>query len=450
MKQFLLSLLCCLCLTPAFASDKILNIQQVTSSKGITAWLVEDHSIPVISMEIGFTYGSAQDPEMLSGLSTLLSNTLDEGAGEVAAQEFQKRLDDNSITLKFNSSRDGFFGSVKTLSKHKSEAFHLLKLALTAPRFDQEAVDRMIAANQSRIRSALSDPEWIAARIANDKAYEHHPYAMNSGGTLQSLSKITPVNLQEVFKSTITRENLRVAVTGDITAEELTKLLDYVFASLPPSRPKAPIENISVQNKGQNFLYTLDIPQSFVEMRWDGLGRKDENYYTLLLLNHILGGNGFGSRLMEEIREKQGLTYGIYSSPQLLDHAPSFTISTSTENKNVGLMLDNIDAIVKEFIAQGVTNDELRRAKQYMIGSLPLQLTSTDSIASILLGMQMDQLPIDYLDKRDAAIHKVSTEDVKTLAQQLLTPEPLTIIVGNPTLNDNYKMQVVEDIPNAQ
>lgn len=317
MKQFLIFLLCCLLTLPAFAAERILDIQKITSAKGLSAWLVEDHSIPVISMEIGFTYGSAQDPEMLSGLSTLLSNTLDEGAGELVAKDFQQRLDDNSIALKFNSSRDGFFGSVKTLSKHKGEAFHLLKLALTAPRFDQEAVDRMVAANQSRIRSALSDPEWIAARIANDKAYARHPYAMNSGGTLQSLSKITPINLQEVFKSTITRENLRIAVTGDITAKELSELLDHVFANLPPSRPKAPIEDIAVQNKGQRFLHTLDIPQSFIEMRWDSVGRRDDDYYTLLLLNHILGGSGFGSRLMEEIREKQGLTYGIYSSPQL-------------------------------------------------------------------------------------------------------------------------------------
>ena len=246
---------------PAHAEKPLLDIQRVVSDSGIEAWLVEDHSVPVIAMRFAFAdAGSKQNSVDQQGLAQLMSNTLDEGAGELDATKFQKALADHSISLSFSSGRDDFGGSVKTLSKYQDKAFELLKLALTEPRFDEDAVRRMRAANQSRIRSSLSDPEWIAARFLNDVAYAGHPYALNSGGTLSSLEAITAEDLRNYHSAVIGRNNVRVAVAGDMTADDLKAVLDDVFSNLPEVSLETPTRT-DVQNQGEIVLFEKDIPQ---------------------------------------------------------------------------------------------------------------------------------------------------------------------------------------------
>ena len=185
---------------PALAAPP-LDIQTVTSKKGITAWLVEDHSIPVLSIDFAFAgAGAAQDQADQQAHARLLANTLDEGAGKLDAQDFQQQLEDLAIKLSFTASRDDFYSSLKTLTRHQDKAVDLARLALTKPRFDKDAVQRMIAANQARIRSSLSDPDWLAARVMNATAFAGHPYAMNSGGTVSSLSTLTPSDLKRYHK----------------------------------------------------------------------------------------------------------------------------------------------------------------------------------------------------------------------------------------------------------
>jgi zinc protease len=429
---------------------KVLNITPVVSPSGIKAWLVEDHSTPIISMKFAFRHGSAHDPEALNGVSQLLSNTLDEGAGPYDSTAFQKRLNDSSITLRYNNSRDYFSGVLKTLTKNKEEAFALLKLSLTEALFEEDAVDRMRQANLNRIKEGLGDPDWITARLTNDKAYEGHPYAKNSGGSLSSMASITPANLKTMAAEKITKENLVVAVTGDINPNELSIVLDLIFKNLPEKADKQDVQDISIQNKETNFVYILDIPQSFVTMTWDGVNRSDDDFYAAMVMNHILGGAGFGSRLTEEIREKRGLTYGIYSSLNTLDHAPSISVSTSTDHENMGDIIRITEKIIDDMKAEGPTDQEMNDAKNYLIGSMPLQLTSNDSIASILLGLQIDDLPSDYLDQREAKIMAVTKEDVQNVARKLFNVAPLTIMVGQPILPESYQYQLIEELPDAE
>lgn len=241
---------------PAQAADKILDIQEVASETGISAWLAEDHSLPVIALTFTFLdSGTALDPQEKQGLVRMLSNTMDEGAGDLDSQSFQKALSDHSITLVFSAGRDGFGGDLKTLTRNKDKAFELLRLALTAPRFDDEPVARMRAANMARIRSSLSDPEWVSARILNDRMFESHPYAMNSGGSLTSLAAITTADLKRFHKTFLTRDRLLIAAAGDITADELKTRLDAVFGALPAAAPKdAQVEAAAIQNPGDRTL----------------------------------------------------------------------------------------------------------------------------------------------------------------------------------------------------
>lgn len=437
-------------ITPAHARDRFLDIREITSPGGIHAWFVEDHSVPVISLQFAFRgAGSALDPAGKQGLARLVSNTMDEGAGDLDSQAFQKRLADLSIDLSFDVSRDDFSGSIKTLTENRDEAFSLMALALASPRFDAEPLERMKAANLTRLQSSLSDPEWMAARLINDVAFEGHPYAMNSGGTVAGLKAVAADDLRAFVKNHLTRKNLVVAATGDISAEDLGKALDRIFASLPEDGLASDVPDGAVKNGGTVTLYSQNIPQTILEIMLPGIRRTDPDYDKAQVMNFILGGGGFGSRLMEEIREKRGLTYGIYSQMYLADHIQALTVSASTENKNAGQVVELTKVEMARMRETPVTEKELAEARSYLIGSMPLALSSTDAIAGLLLGLQLDRLPVDYLDTRAERLNTITVDDILKISQNLLVPDNLTVVlVGKPEGVTITK--TVESLPNVE
>lgn len=449
--RFILFAILILISSISYARDvqkKFLDIQEVKTDSGLTAWLVEDKSVPVIAIKFAFKgAGSKNDSQEKQGLARMVSNTMDEGAGDLNSQAFQKALEDHSITLRFGVTRDHFTGQLKTLKMNKDRAFKLLSLALNKPRFDQEPVDRMRESNKSRIRSSLSNPRWIAARFQNDLIFKDHPYALNSGGTLRSLDKITPDDLRGFYK-TLGKNNLLISVVGDIDAESLKPVLDQIFGGLPDvsvstSKP------YTLSNTGKTYIYEKDVPQTVLAISQKGIDRSEPDYYAAKVMNFILGESGFGSRLMEEIREKRGLTYGIYSYLRDYEETDVLHVSTSTQNENTGEMISLIKAEFSKIRESAVNDEELQSAKSYLTGSLPLELTSTDSIASILLGLQIDQLPINYLDKRNHEINSVTAADIQATAKRILDPNSLTtILVGKPEgVSDAIPLT---DIPNAE
>lgn len=439
-------------------SSKLLDIQEVKSSHGISAWLVEDHSVPVIAMQFAFKGAGAKlDPAEKQGLARLTSNTLDEGAGDLDSQEFQKELQDLSIDLRFESSRDDFSGVLKTLTKNKKRAFELMKLTLREPRFDKEPLERMRAANKSRIRSSLSNPNWLAARLLNDKIYEGHPYAFNSGGTLSSLDNITQEDLHNFVKARLGKNVLKISVAGDITKEELESVLDDIFSDLPDVTLPS-LDNISIQNPGKTFLYQHDIPQTIVEIMQEGLEKDHPDYFIAKVMNFVLGGSGFGSRLTEEVREKRGLSYGIYSYFLHNENGNGFAVSASTSNKNVPQILKVIKEEWDKMQNTFISDQELDDAKAYLIGALPLSLTSTDKIAGQMLALQLKDLPSNYLSIREEAIRAVTKEDIQEFSQRLLDEDNfVTVLVGNPSEETKVKieknntvLQIVEKLPHVE
>ncbi len=450
MRKFILVLCFLILPTQVFAAGKLLNIQEVTSPGGIKAWLVEDHTVPVVALNFAFKgAGSILDPADEQGLVRMLSNTMDEGAGELDSQTFQKELQDLSIGLSFGASRDDFSGELKTTTLNSKRAYELLMLALTKPRFDQEPVDRMRAANQSRVRSSLTDPDWIAARLLNDIAFSGHPYAQNSGGTLTTLAHITPDDLRAFHKNHLGKNNLIVSVAGDMTKQQLATLLDTIFGQLPEVTLPAVPAMLAQQNENTISVFKKDIPQTIIEMLQPGIDRKDPDYQVAQVMNFILGSSGFGSRLTDEIREKRGLTYGIYSSYMDMDYFDGLDVSTSTENKNAGEIISMVKTEWAKMKAAPVTDKELKAAQTYLIGSIPLALTSTDAIAGLLLSLQVDDMPIDYLEQRAVKIRATTAADVQRVAKRILDENKFTaILVGMPEGVENYKEVTV--IPNAE
>lgn len=425
--------ICLVVSVPAQAG--ILNIREVKSPGGITAWLVEDHTIPVLSLRFSFReVGAATDPADKQGLARMLSNTMDEGAGDLDSKAFQALLNDLSISLGFSASRDDFGGSLKTLTKNRVKAFELLSLALTKPRFDADAVERMRLANLSRILSDMNDPDWMAARLLNATLFKDHPYSKNSGGTLTSLKKITAADLRKKHQADLTRDRLVVSVAGDISEAELGAALDQIFGGLPATSPASDkIADAVLPSQPGIVLYKKDIPQTVVQMALPGMKWQDPDYAAAEVMNFIFGGAGFGSRLMEVIREQRGLTYGIYSALSEMDHTNLYGISSSTRNETVKDLIDLTHGEMDKFKAGPVSPQELHNAKTYLIGSVPLDLTSTDQISGYMHAFQMEGLPKNYLDLRETAIRAVTAADVTRVANRLLDPQKMTVIlVGNP------------------
>ena len=442
-----LAFLCC----PSFAQAGVLNVQKVTSASGINAWLVEDHNVPVLSMSFTFLgAGAVNDPNDLQGLSQVLSNTMDEGAGDMDSKAFQGALEDNAITLRFDSGRDNFGGDLRTLTKYRQEAFRLLGLALTKPRFDADAVGRMKEANLSRIRGSLTDPEWMSARLTNSIIFNKHAYARNSGGTLSSLPRVTPDLLREKQQKQLARDNLVVSVTGDITAGELSQTLDMVFGQLPATADIAKIDAAPFPDVPETALFRRDIPQTVISMTLPAIKTSDPDYAALEVMNFVLGSSGFGSRLTDVIREQRGLTYGIYSSVSHLEHADLLTISTATKNESVMDVIDLTQTVMAELAIAPISDKELKDAKAYLIGSIPLRMTSTAGITTVMDGLQTAHLPADYLDRREAAIRKVTKADVLRVAKRLLIPDGMQItLVGNPKMG-NTVPRIISNLPDVE
>jgi zinc protease len=419
---------------PAFAfGSKVLDVREIKTPAGIEVWLVEDKSVPVISMSFSFAGGLAYDPEDKPGVARMVSILLDEGAGDLTSQEFQAQLSDNAIGLQFTPGRDDFYGRLKTLRANKDTAFKLLGLALSQPRFDKDAFERMRNANISEIKDDMGEPGWLAARTFNGTVFEGHPYAAPGFGTLESMAQITRDDLRAFVRAQFARDVLKVAIAGDITAEEAAAAVDSVFSGLPAHAEKAEGDAVELKAVGKTVLLPLNTPQTTVIIGEAGITRDDKDWETAAIMNYILGGSDFDARLMREIRKKRGLTYGVYSMLVSMKYAGLVQVELSASNDKVPEALDVLRQEWKKMAEEGPMEQEVLDAKSYLTGSLPLALTSTDDISDTLNSLQRDGLGPDYINARNDRLNTVTVADVRRVAARLLKPENLTVIlVGQP------------------
>ncbi|SLN32926.1 M16 family metallopeptidase [Oceanibacterium hippocampi] len=414
-------------------ADAAPAIEEVTSPGGIRAWLVNEPSIPVIAVRVAWRGGSRLDPADKPGVANLLSGLLDEGAGELDSEAFQHRLAELAIKLSFDAGRDAFAADLTTLSENRDEAFRLLALALESPRFDEEPVARIRRQILSSLSRAEADPGTLAGRAWMAAAFPGHPYSRPSDGTLASVPTITVEDLQTWRQRYLALDNIVISVVGDIDAKTLGPLLDKTFGSLPAKTWPTDVPEVEPAGGGRLEVIPFDNPQSQVIFGREGVKRDDPDYYAAYVMNYVLGGGGFESRLNEEIREKRGLVYSVYSYVNPLDFSSLLMGGLGTSNDQVAEAIELVRKEVGRLREDGVTEAELADAKTYINGSFPLRLSSNASIARILVAMQLDHLGIDYLEKRDALIEKVTLDDVRRVARRLLDPKDmLIVVVGSP------------------
>lgn len=427
-----LALLACSLAWPGPALAAV-DVQRVVSPGGIEAWLVEDHSTPLISVSIAFRGGAALDPQGKEGLAEMISGLLDEGAGELDSAEFQRRLAELAMDYGFRAGIDSFTGSMRTLTEHRDAAFELLGLSLTAPRFDPEPVERMRAQFLAILAREAADPGDIASRVWWALAFPEHPYGRPPEGTPESLRAITVEDLRGFVQRRFAQDNLEIGVVGDIDAATLGPLLDSTFGKLPKTATSYELPEAEVRADGAVVVVERDVPQSVVLFGQDGLKRHDPDFYAAYVMNYILGGGGFSSWLTTEVREKRGLAYSVTSWLATLDHAGIVQGQVATQNARVAESLEIIRAQWGRMATEGPSAAELADAKTYLTGSYPLRMTSTGNLADMLTAIQLEDFPIDYMEKRNSYIEAVTIEDVRRVAERLLDPAALTVVVvGQP------------------
>ncbi|MCA0041882.1 M16 family metallopeptidase [Celeribacter litoreus] len=407
------------------------DVQEVTSPGGIEAWLVEEHSIPFTALEIRFAGGTALDRPGKRGEVNLMMATLEEGAGDMDAQAFAKARDALAASFSFDANTDSVSISTRFLTENRDEAMALLRQAIMDPRFDQQAVDRVRGQVNSIIRSEATDPGDIAADTFYNMAFGDHPYGTNSNGTLESVAGLTREDMFEAKARTMTRDRVLVGAVGDITADELAALLDDLLGDLPTGGPDLP-ERVEPTLDGGITVIPYETPQSVVYFGHKGIARDDPDFITAYIANEIVGGQS-DSRLMEEVREKRGLTYGIGAYLVPYDHAELIVGQFSSGNGAVSEAVQVVKDEWAKLAADGLTEEELDKAKTYLTGAYALRFDGNGPIARILVGMQAQGLSPDYIATRNDMVNAVTLDEVNRVIRDLYDPENLTfVVVGQP------------------
>jgi zinc protease len=417
-------------LAPAAASAT--KIERLTTPAGIEVWLVRDPTVPLIAVNFGFNGGSTQDPLDKGGTANMMVSLLDEGAGDIEGKAFHELLERKAIELGFSSGSDIIRGTLRTLKENQDQAFELLRLAMNAPRFETAAVERIRSQIIARLQRASTNPNEINSRTWWGTAFPNHPYGRPGNGTTESVARITVDDMKNNLRRVFTRDTLKIGVVGDIDAATTSRLIDHAFAPLPAKSDLVPIADVKPQGIGRRIVVDLDVPQAVVTFGGPGIARNDPDFMAAYIVNHILGGGSFSSRLYREVREKRGLAYGVSTGVSWFHHTSVLMGGTATRSDATRDTLEVIEAEIKTMIQDGPTEDELAKAKTYLKGAFALGLDTSSKIASQLVNMQQDNLGIDYIDRRPALIDAVTLADTRRVAKRLLGSGQLVTIVGRP------------------
>jgi zinc protease len=409
-----------------------IDIRQVTSDGGINAWVVEEPSIPFIALEIRFRGGASLDMPEKRGAVNLMAGLLEEGAGDLDAQAFQTAREALAARFSFRATDDTIGISAQFLTDNQDEALALLRQALIEPRFDQTALDRVRAQVLAGIASDAVNPRSIASAAFNAAAFDDHPYGTSLDGTAESVAALTRDDIIAAHRNTLTRDRLYVSVVGDITVDQVGPILDALLGDLPADGPPAPAD-VPFGLAGGVTVIDFDNPQSVALFGHVGMKRDDPDFFAAFIINHVLGAGGFQSRLMTEVRERRGLTYGIGTSLAPMFHAEMLLGSVASSNATVAEAIEVIREEWQRLATEGLTEQELDSAKTFLTGEYPLRFDGNAAIATIMVGMQMIDLPPDYVINRNDYINAVTLEDISRVAASLLRPDDLHfVVVGRP------------------
>ena len=341
-----------------------IDIKEVTSPGGITAWLVEDHSIPFAALELRFRGGTSLDAPGKRGATHLMTGLLEEGSGDMPAQEYTRAVESLAASFSYDADKEALSVSARFLTENRDSAVGLLRQTLLEPRFDQDALDRVRAQVLSGLRSDEKDPDTIAGRAFARMAFGDHPYGSDGTGTMESVSALTRQDMFDAHAAVFARDRLYVSAVGDITEEELGALLDRLLGDLPETgAPQPGLAEVTIA--GGTTVIDFDTPQSVALFGHIGLDQHDRRFFAAYIMNQILGGGSFESRLMTEVREKRGLTYGVYSYLVPRDLGAVYMGSLASANTKMAEAVEVIRAEWTRMATEGVLR-EIKKRRHYL------------------------------------------------------------------------------------
>ena len=405
------------------------DIERVATPAGVEVWYSREARIPIVSVALAFRGGAALDPAGKEGLAAFAAGLFDEGAGALDSQAFQKATADRAIEFRVQAGRDHLWVTMNTLSKHRAEAFRLLGLALSAPRFDEPAVERVRRLLLNARATDATIPRIVAADRWFRTVFPAHPYGRPTDGTAAGIAAVTTDDLRTFAATRLARDNVAVAAAGDVSAAEIAALIDSALGGLPASAAPADIGEAAFANAGRTVVAPLPSPQSAVVFGLPGPKRDDPDFYAAVVMNEVLGG-GSASRLFAEVREKRGLAYDVHAYLYPLAHAGLYMGGAATRNDRVAETIAVVRATLARLAADGVSARELAAAKGHLTGAFPLRFDSGRKIARTMLHVRLQGLGIDYFDRRNGHIEAVTREDVARVARRLLRPDLLTLVVA--------------------
>jgi zinc protease len=409
------------------------HVQRVVSASGVEAWLVESYAAPLIAFEFSVRGGASQDPAGKDGLAALLSGMLDEGAGALESRAFHRAIEDLAIHIGFGADTDNVSGHLQTLSRNAAQAFDLFKLAVTAPRFDEQAVQRVRGQIVAGLKREAFDPDTMAGKAFRLAAFPDHVYSRPSRGDVATVETLTRDDLAAAHRRLFARENVKIAVVGAIDAPTLAARLDDTFGALPEKPELAPTPDTAIAHVGERKVVDLDVPQATMRFGRPGIAKADPDYFAAVVVNHILGGGAFTSRLFNEVREKRGLAYSVFTQLHEFDHCPTLLGGAATKNERAGETLQVIEAQCGALAGDGPSEEELDKAKKFLTGSYALRFDTSTKIAGQLVRLQLDGQDPSYLDARNEKIVAVTLDDAKRAAKRLLGDGKLLVAaVGRP------------------
>jgi zinc protease len=409
------------------------QVDRIVSPSGIEIWHVESHVVPLVALAFTFEGGGAQDPVEKSGVAQMMARLLDEGAGPYDADAFQERLAGRAIELSFNGGPDAIGGSLKTLVRHADEAFDLLRLALNEPRFDNDAVERVRGQMAASLRYQMNDPGVVASKRFFSEAFAGHPYGRPNNGSLESVARIGRDDLAGFHRAAVSRGRVKVAAVGAIDAERLTDLVERAFGGLPQVADLQPVAQTAIAGLGDRHVCDLDVPQSVIRFGMNGISWRDPDFISAYVLNHILGGGSFTSRLFQEVREKRGLAYSVGTSIVSYRGAAMTWGYTATKNERVAECLSVIESECARLRDEGPSDEELEKAKNYLVGSYALGFDTSTKIAHQLAQISFEGLGLDYIARRNGLVAAVTQEGVRAAARRVFGDgKMLVVVAGRP------------------
>jgi len=428
------TLWCCAVVMPAsYSSAAEIVPTKLVATNGMTVLVLEQHFLPIVEIHALIKTGSAQDSPDKAGLANLVASLLDEGTTTRTSKQLAEQIDFVGGSLEVKASEDFTTASARVLKKDADLGFTLLADILQHPAFHKQEFDRIRTQILGEMASDNDDPGHVAMKAFNQLVFHGHPYRWPLQGTEESLGKITPADVSNFYSKEYVPGQVILTVVGDVTAEQATGLVQTHFGSwkkaAPPVRnakKPAPIEKKTVQ------LIEKDLTQSSIVLGHGGISRTNPDFYAVTVMNYILGAGGFSSRLMDSIRDKQGLAYGIMSHFDARLMPGSFWINLQTRSETTNQAITGVLAELKSIRENPVSDQELAEAKSFLMGSFPLRLDSTAKLAQVLAQVEFYGLGFEYFSQYPKWIERVTKEDVQRVAKQYLDPQRYAlVVVGN-------------------